>query len=669
MLWRAESQRRPVRHVAPRRTTTLWRARRKRAAEPLPGPPALVDREWELHDAELANVRLSEIQRRLPSLLWQGARLAWEASPRYAMLTLVCDLAAGVLSAVGLLGTTSVLSALVSGGPSIARVVAALPALIFIGSVNAVRMGLGLVATWSESRLTPHVGQLVERRLFGTTTRVDLAAFDSPGFYDALGRARGRGMSEATGVVDIATSILVALAGFGAAVCVLAVLAPLLIPLLFLAALPDAWIALRLARMRYRTSYELAVNRRRKGILSDVMTDRRAAGEVRSFTMRRFLMDSYNRLASYERSVQLQVANRQMRLTVLSDVVTGLAMLLVFGALVLLLKAGTLPLAVAGTAVLAIRSGESALYRVLYAMNQCFESGLYLTDFLDFCEEAERRAPPPARQAAPTQFSTVTASDVWFTYPESSSPALRGVSVELHRGEVVALVGENGSGKTTLAKVLAGLYEPSSGLVAWDGVPLRDVDPDEIRQRISVIMHDYTHWPMTARDNVTMGRPVDDQLLARATAAAGADKIIDGLADGYDTYLDRRFKDGMDLSGGQWQRIAIARGFYRDAPLLVCDEPTSALDARSEHALFQTILEHSAGRTVLLITHRLASVRHADRIYVLERGRVVESGRHEELLAAGGLYADLYTLQASAFRDGYDSVPPRPRTPMADRRA
>jgi ATP-binding cassette subfamily B protein len=645
------------------------RVRSKPQADPLLEPEELVDREWEIHDAKLADARMREIRRRLPSLLWQGARLAWEASPRHTVTTVACDLVSGALTAVSLLGINQVLLALLEGGPTTDRLLAALPALLVIGAVNGVRMALGLLASWSESRLTPYVDQLVEKRLYATTTRVDLSAYDSPGFYDALGRARGRGMSEATGVVDIAISILVATVQFLAATVVLALLAPLLIPLLLVASLPDAWVAVRLARMRYRTSYELSVNRRRKGILSALMTDRRAAGELRSFTMRDFLMEKYTRLATYERTVELKLADRQMRLTVVSDVISGLAMLLVFGALIVLLNAGVLPLAVAGTAVLAIRAGESSLYRVLSSVNKFYESGLYFSDFMDFCAEADRRSPPPARRTAPADFSTITCSNLWFTYPEASAPALKGISMEIHRGEVVALVGENGSGKTTLAKILARLYEPSAGVVAWDGVPLNEVDPDEIRQRIAVIMQDYTRWPLSARDNLTMGRPTDEESLAQAAAAAGADKVIAGLSKGYDTYLDRRFKDGMELSGGQWQRIAIARGFYRDSPLLICDEPTASLDARSEHALFQTVLNHAAGRTILLITHRLANVRRADRIYVLHRGRVVESGRHDELIASGGLYTELYTLQASAYQDGNGASPNRQDTPLAGRSA
>jgi ATP-binding cassette subfamily B protein/ATP-binding cassette subfamily C protein len=238
---------------------------------------------------------------------------------------------------------------------------------------------------------------------------------------------------------------------------------------------------------------------------------------------------------------------------------------------------------------------------------------------------------------------------VTFTYPGAGAPALREVSVEIRRGEVVALVGENGSGKTTLAKILAGLYRPDSGTVFWDETAIGDVDPEPLRERIAVIAQDHANWPLTVRHNITMGRAEDPDRLAEAAAASGADTVIRTLSRGYDTLLARQFKDGAELSGGQWQRIAAARGFYRSAPLLIMDEPTAALDARAEYALFSSIRKHAADRSVLLITHRLASVRHADRIYVLEDGRVTERGAHADLLALGGQYAELFTLQASQY--------------------
>lgn len=250
---------------------------------------------------------------------------------------------------------------------------------------------------------------------------------------------------------------------------------------------------------------------------------------------------------------------------------------------------------------------------------------------------------------APAGFEVITATDLTFTYPGATEPALRGVSVAIGRGEVVALVGENGSGKTTLAKILAGLYQPEHGTVRWDDTPVADVDADQLKEQIAVIAQDHANWPLTMRHNITMGRDLDGPLLASAVAAAGADEVIDALPHGYDTLLDRRFRDGAELSGGQWQRVAVARGFYRTAPLLIMDEPTAALDARAEHALFASVGGHAADRSILIITHRLASARHADRIYVLHLGRLIEQGRHSDLMALGGKYAELYSLQAAQY--------------------
>ncbi|MEU8193875.1 ATP-binding cassette domain-containing protein [Microbispora amethystogenes] len=346
----------------------------------------------------------------------------------------------------------------------------------------------------------------------------------------------------------------------------------------------------------------------------------------------------------------LALARRQTFTRILGETLGGVGQGVVYVTLGVLLVIGAVPLAVAGTAVLAIRTGQGSLANLLYSTNRLYEEGLYFTDFLDFTARAEARIPPLREREAPERFERITVEDVTFTYPATPAPALRGVSARVERGEVVALVGENGSGKTTLAKILAGLYEPDGGRVLWDDVDVTEVDPDSLRRRIAVIAQDHTRWPLTARHNITMGMERGEGEVVRAAEVAGADQVIAELPLGYRTLLDRRFKNGHELSGGQWQRVAVARGFYRDAPLLICDEPTAALDARAEHALFDRIRRHADGRTVLLITHRLASVRYADRIYVLDHGHVREHGTHDELIALGGLYAELYNLQAEAYR-------------------
>jgi ATP-binding cassette, subfamily B, bacterial len=227
------------------------------------------------------------------------------------------------------------------------------------------------------------------------------------------------------------------------------------------------------------------------------------------------------------------------------------------------------------------------------------------------------------------------------------------VSLQIEPGEVVALVGPNGSGKTTLAKLLAGLYLPSEGRVCWDGRDTRDVDRRQLLGRSAILFQDFMQYALSARDNIALGRherASDTAGIIRAAEQAGAHGDISALPEGYETLLGPAFFDGTDLSTGQWQRVALARAFFRDAPVVILDEPTASLDAKAEHELFSRIRELFAGRSVLLISHRFSTVRSADRIYVLDSGSVVESGTHPDLLALGGTYAELFTLQASPYQ-------------------
>ena len=607
---------------------------------------------WRTYDERMASIGFLAMARQFPGLVAQAVRLGCQASRRDIVAAIGLNLASGLFTGYALLATTGVLQALFAAGPTPGRVRAAIPSLALVAGAIAVRTGLQATAGWAQARLQPQVDRLVEIQLLDLTTQVELAAFDDSQFHDAMRRARDRGLYSAPQVVATVINCVTGITGIASAAVVVALLHPVLLALLLVAELPGGWAAVRSARIGYATSFALADSRRRKWILTDLMAERRTAAELRSYTLRRFLLARVGRLAAYERDAQIGAARRQALTGVVADAAGGVATAGVYVALGILLAVGALPLAVAGTAVLAIRSAQASLATLLYAVNQSFEEGLYFSDYLAFCADAARRIRPPGATPAPGGFDRITATDVTFTYPGCTEPTLREVSIEIGRGEVVALVGENGSGKTTLAKILAGLYRPESGAVHWDRTAIADVDPDRLREQIAVIAQDHANWPLTVRHNITMGRTADPRRLADAVAAAGADVVIDGLPHGYDTLLDRQFKDGAELSGGQWQRIAVARGFYRSAPLLIMDEPTAALDARAEYALFASVRRKAEGRSVLIITHRLASVRHADRIYVLRDGRVIEQGRHAELVALAGQYAELYALQASQYDTG-----------------
>jgi len=604
---------------------------------------------WETYNARMASVGFGDVARRFPGLVGQAVRLGWSASRLDTAAALGLNVVSGVFAGFALFATTGVLEALFAAGPTPERVKAALPSLILVALATAAKAGLSIAAGWAQSRLEPQVDQVVEVRLYDLATQVELAAFDEPDFHDQLQRARDRGVWSAWQLVNNVINFVTAFAGIAAAVTVVGLLNPVLLVVVLLAQAPGAWAAVRSARIQYVTRFALVDSYRRKYILADLIAERRTAAELRSFTMRSFLLARVSQLAGYVRRAELAAAQRETTTRVLASVMGGVATAGVYASLGVLLATGTLPLSVAGTAVLAIRSAHGSLQQLMFAVNQCYEDGLYFSDYLAFCEDALSRLPPAGSVAVPPEFSRIEVRGVTFSYPGAEESALRDVSIEIGRGEVVALVGENGSGKTTLAKVLAGLYQPSSGSVCWDSVSLADVDGEPLRERIAVIAQDHANWPLTVRQNITMGRPHDEALLLSAAASSGADTVISGLSRGYDTLLAREFKDGAELSGGQWQRIAAARGFYRSAPLLIMDEPTAALDARAEYALFSSLRTLAADRTVLIITHRLASVRHADRIYVLDHGSVAETGTHASLMTLGGQYAELYTLQASQY--------------------
>lgn len=606
---------------------------------------------WRVHDEKMASVRFTDVARTFPSLVGQALSLCWTASRTDTLVCVLGNLLSGVANGYGLLATTGVLSALFAEGPTPRRVMAALPSLALVALAAALRSGISSAAGWAQARLEPRVDQAVEMRLYGLTTQVELAGFDDPDFHDHLQRARQRGVFAASQVVDNVINWLTAFASMTAAVVVVGVLHPVLLAVVLAAQMPAAWSAVRTARIRYVTRYALSGAYRRMYTLTDVITQRSVAAELRSFTMRRFLLDRVGLLVSYVKDAELDAARKQAATKAAASAMGGVATGGVYAALGGLLTAGVLPLSVAGTAVLAIRSAGTSLQQMMYAVNQCYEAGLYFGDYLAFCEDAATRVRNYGGIAPPCDPRRIIASGVTFAYPgkEEEEKALDDVSVTIAKGEVVALVGENGSGKTTLAKILAGLYQPSAGTVTWDGVSLTEMDGEELRERIAVIAQDHANWPMTARENITMGRDLDEDRLASAAASAGADTVIDGLAHGYDTLLARQFVGGAELSGGQWQRIATARGFYRASALLIMDEPTAALDARAEYALFSSLRTLAEDRTVLVITHRLASVRDADRIYVLDHGKVIETGTHEELMKLAGQYADLYNLQASQY--------------------
>ncbi|MGH8349323.1 MAG: ABC transporter ATP-binding protein, partial [Pseudomonas sp.] len=497
-----------------------------------------------------------------------------------------------------------------------------------------------------------------EGQLYDAAIYAQLAAFDDADWYEALARCRDRGIAYIDLAINRMVELTGALAGLVAVGSVLSILHPLLLPLLAVAVLPQAQAALRSVKLGYDGMFRYAMLRRRQSIVAELMTARAAAAEIRACTAQPFLLQQHRDLGEAIRVESERVEVAQVRGMAVGRMLSAAVMAVTFGALVLLLRSGQIPLAAAGTVVIALSTSRQSLSRVVLAVNRLYEYGLYLADFEWFVHTTRQRRHRTTGISVPREFEQISVDGVSFRYPGMEREVLRDISLTIDKGQVVALVGENGSGKSTLAKLLAGLYSPTSGVVRWDGQDLSTVDESSIHSQVALIPQDAIRWPFTAAANITIGRferAADRPAVVEAACRAGVDSVLDGLPQGYDSVLSRYFKGGCDLSGGQWQAVSIARGIFRDAPLLICDEPTAALDPRAEHRIYRALrdLAHKGiggGRTIVLITHRLASVRMADRIFVMRSGSIVEEGTHEVLMSYGTLYRELFTLQAS----GYD---------------
>lgn len=588
---------------------------------------------------------------RLASLVRQAVALVWEAGRRELIVAALLQVVAALALGAQLLLARAVLTTVIGADGDAELLRAVLPELGGLVGASA----LLAFASTAQAELGLVLGELVGRRASGkvlaAACAVDLEEFERPGFHDRLQRASFNASARNMSAVRSLLGLLGAGLGLVAVAGALLVVAPVVLPLALVAAVP-AWLTgARNSRRLHAHQTALTPLDRERTYLMNALTGREHAKEVRAFGIARLLTDRHDALYDLRIGRVRGLVRSRLRWSLLADAAGALGTAVTLGALLWLVQEGRVSLASAGAALLAVVFLGQRLRAAVGHVGALYEAALFLEDVALFVDspDVERRRPA---EDAPAGFDRLQVEGVDFTYPGSRRPALRDVSLQIRRGEVVALVGENGSGKTTLAKLLAGLYTPSRGRILWDGADVARCDPAELRDAVTVIFQDFVRWALPARDNIGLGRGdrMDDrEAIVAAARHAGADGFLSRLPRGYETVLSRLFTEGRDLSVGQWQRVALARAFFRDAPFVIMDEPTAALDPHAEALLFEAMREALDGRAVLFISHRYSSVRRADRIYVLADGRIIEQGSHDELMAAGGRYTHLFSLQASAY--------------------
>ncbi|ADD43150.1 ABC transporter ATP-binding protein [Stackebrandtia nassauensis] len=591
--------------------------------------------------------------------LWltaQALRMVWASARRDFCLVVAGALILGVGAGLQVMLTNNVLQSVLAAKPGSglpSSVVAYLMALV------AITAALKFTASFQNERERV-VGELVARhaqtRVLDMAATMRLESFEQPEFYNRLERATMtaeiRPMQLASGLLG-AISATVAVTGVLAA---LLAISPLPGLLLLVSAVP-LWLATgRANRALYAFNFQMTHMDRARSYLGFLITSRDNAAELRACQATPFLRGRIDDLYDQRITAVRDMTRKRVRVSSLGTLANGVVVAAVMLLTVAMVAEGWMTIAETGAVLVAIALVSQKLIVAADSALLLHESILFVEDLVSFIEPG-RVAPPPQTEqrtsATPSELASIELKNVDFRYPSGKTPTLHDIDMELRAGEVIALVGENGSGKTTLAKIIAGLYQATGGAVHRNGEPLTEAVTRTHRGQVAAVFQDFVQYRLSVADNIAMGRPErrDDTAAIHAAARrARAAEFIEALPEGYDTQLGSQFLGGMELSGGQWQRLALARAFFRDAELIILDEPTSALDPRAERELFDDIRELCAGRTVLVISHRFANVRSADRIYVLADGRVSEAGSHDELIKLDRRYAELFHMQASSYQ-------------------
>jgi ATP-binding cassette subfamily B protein len=604
--------------------------------------------------------------RNLPPFL----RLIWETSPSLTLITLGLRLIRALVPVamlyIGKLIIDEVVRLVGTGGIPLESPLDTLPLafesgqldtlLWLLGAEFALAIGsdlIGRMVSYGDALLSELFTNATSVRLMEHAATLDLEDFEDPDLQDKLDRARRQTMgrmnlmSQIFGQVQDAITVVSFAAG-------LLVYAPWLIVLLVIALVPAFVGESHFNTLGYSLNFAWTPERRQLEYVRQMGASVETAKEVKIFNLHTFLVARYRELADgFFRANRALARRRALWGTLLATLGTA-GYYVAYAYIAWRTVTGDFSIGDLTFLAGSFRRLRQLLEGLLVGFSQVAGQALYLDDLFSFFAIEPEIATPANAISVPRPIRQgFVFENVGFRYPDAANWALRGLDFELRAGEVLALVGENGAGKTTLVKLLARLYDPDEGRILLDGRDLREYDLEQLRANVGVIFQDFVRYHLTAGENIAVGQidaMDDDSRIRESARRAMADEVIDALPNGYDQLIGRRFKSGVDLSGGQWQKIAIARAYMRDAQVMILDEPTASLDARSEFEVFRRFKELSYDRTAVLISHRFSSVRMADRILVLSEGRLEASGTHESLLAEGGRYAELFELQAAGYR-------------------
>ena len=581
-------------------------------------------------------------------------RLVWQATPVYLFLSLAVTGFQSVIPALMLLIDKAIVDMVIANWGNADFIWRPLIILVVM------RFGVSLLrAVLNQTNL--YIAQIFNDRLMLYTnyvlleksTQLDLAHFESPEFYDTLDRAQNSGSNYPVRVVQTLTNL------FGQGVTLISLLGLLLqfnlaiVPLLFFTALPSFWTSVVYSGRRFWMTRRETESGRLSNYIQRVLTSPEFAKEVRLFNLGQHLLGQWSNIRNNFNNKSEAIASEYARMRGLSGVLVNSGFYIAYVWTLIKTIAGEISVGDFTMYTGAFSSAQQLLPSILENLAKIYESNLYVSQYFEFLD----LKPEVVNSSRPQNFPQpikrgLSFKNVTFTYPGASKPTLRNLNLQIDPGESIALVGVNGAGKTTFLKLLTRLYDVDSGVIAIDGIPLSEINLSQLHTNIGVLNQDFARYQLSAKDNIGFGnlKEKENQLrIEQAALDSGANRVVETLSEGYQTRLGKMFKDGVDLSGGQWQKIGMARAFMTDAPILILDEPTAALDAIAEYELFEKFRALTAGKMTFFVSHRFSTVQLADRIVVLQDSQIVEVGSHQELMKSDGLYAQMFRLQASSY--------------------
>lgn len=588
--------------------------------------------------------------RNVPAVL----KIVWDSGPGVVIFGLVSRLFSSLLPVVLLWITKLIIDGIVHAvsvhepvKPGFWWLVAAEFSLAVLNSI------LIRATDYSDSLLADKYTRYVSIRVMNHAASLDLQAYEDPVFYDRLERARVQATDRLVMIQAIGRLVQQAITTITLSVSIM-LFSPRLMLLLIAGVVPAFLGESHFAFLGYAKNFRQTPMRRQLDYLRVLGGSKEAAKELKLFGLKDFLRERFTHLSDKIYDENVALSRRKLVAGALLSTIGTAGYYSAYVFVIWRTVSGALTIGTLTFLAGAIQQASSNIEQIFSTVAAIGDQALFLTDLLAFFEMKPTIRSKPNALPAPRPITRgIEFRNVSFSYPGNARLILDRINFELHTDERLALIGENGQGKTTIVKLITRLYDPTEGEILLDGIDLRDYDLEDLHHEIGVIFQDFMRYEMTARENIAVGRieEIDNlDLLKDAAQKSMADQTIGRLSLGYDQMLGRRFDQGVDLSGGEWQKVALARAYLRDAQLLILDEPTAALDARSEFEVFHRFAELTAGKMALFISHRFSTVRSADRILVLENGKITEEGTHDQLARLGGRYAEMFEMQASSYR-------------------